>query len=144
MDWARGQVNERWQTQVNVVRTHRDVAPGIDATRILASMPMTFLRPPTSWTPSTSDILVVTRIWRDVVWVWNESQDHSHRGVGLLTAQWLLGDVPHFLPARDKHIHICQLLPDASDVPVVQMSSMPPRGWPGGRGIWLVQWLEGM
>jgi len=104
----------------------------------------TLLMPPRTWVPAVHDVLLVTRVWQNVVWVWNESQDHSHRGVGLLTAQWLLGDVPHFLPAGDKHIHICQLLPDDSDLPVVQMSSMPPRGWPGGRGMWLVRWLEGM
>ena len=46
MDWARGQVNERWQSQVNVVRTLRHGVLGIDANRIPASMPTTFLRPP--------------------------------------------------------------------------------------------------
>ena len=104
----------------------------------------TLLMPPRTWVPAVGDVLLVTRVWQNVVWVWNESPDHSHRGVGLLTAQWLLGNVPHFLPARDKHIHICQLVPDDSDLPVVQMSSMPPRDWTGGRGIWLVRRLEGM
>ena len=105
----------------------------------------TLLMPPQTWRPAVHDVLLVTRVWRDVVWVWNESQDHSHRGVGQLTTQWMFGNVPHFMPDVNKHIFICALhqAQDDSGLPLVQMSSMPPRGWPGGRGIWLVRWLEG-
>ena len=144
MDWARGQVNERWQQQVNAVRTLRQGVPGIDANRIPASMPMMFLRPPTSWTPSTSDILVVTRIWRDVVWVWNESHALPHQGVGQLKTVWLVGEAPHFMPRMDTHVLISTVNYGEDCMIQLQMSSIPPSGWQGGRGIWMLRWLFGM
>ena len=104
-----------------------------------AGMPLRYLRPPQSWTPGRFDVLVVTRKWRDVVWLWNGSVSESHQGVGLLTMQWLVGPVPHFVPAVDFHVMITDIGWDEADMTQLQMTSIVPSGWFGGRGIWFLR-----
>ena len=103
-----------------------------------------YLTPPEEWTPSRFDVLVVTRKWRDVVWLWNESVSESHQGMGLLTMQWLVGPAPHFLPAMDFHVMITDISWDEAGMTQLQMTSILPCDWDGGRGIWFLRYLHGM
>jgi hypothetical protein len=107
-------------------------------------VPLRYLRPPQSWTPCRFDVLVVTRKWRDVVWLWNESVSESHQGMGLLTMQWLVGPAPHFVPAIDDHVMITDICWDEAGMAQLQMASIVPSGWFGGRGIWFLRYLHGM
>ena len=107
-------------------------------------VPLRYLRPPQSWTPGRFDVLVVTRKWRDVVWLWNESVSESHQGMGLLTMQWLVGPAPHFVPAVDFHVMITDICWDEAGMTQLQMTSILPCGWSSGRGIWFLRYLHGM
>ena len=107
-------------------------------------VPLRYLRPPQTWTPRRFDVLLVTRKWREVVWLWNESASESHQGVGLLTMQWLVGPVPHFVPAVDFHVMITDIGWDEAGMTQLQMTSIVPSGWFGGRGIWFLRYLHGM
>jgi hypothetical protein len=107
-------------------------------------VPLRYLTPPKEWEPSRFDVLVVTRKWRDVVWLWNESVSESHQCVGLLTMQWLVGPAPHFVPAVDFHVMITDISWDEAGMIQLQMTSILPCGWSGGRGIWFLRYLHGM
>ena len=107
-------------------------------------VPLRYLRPPQSWTPRRFDVLLVTRKWREVVWLWNESVSESHQGVGLLTMQWLVGPAPHFVPAVDFHVMITDISWDEAGMTQLQMTSILPCGWSSGRGIWFLRYLHGM
>ena len=107
--------------------------------------PLTLLSAPQTWRPALHEVLLVTRIWRDMIWVWNESERDSHHGVGIVLFRWLLGEYPHWQPAAQKHVQITGHFQDQEDsgLPVVQMNGIIPSGWPWGRGILMVRWLEG-
>ena len=107
-------------------------------------VPLRYLRPPQSWTPRRFDVLLVTRKWRGVVWLWNELASESHQGVGLLTQQWLVGPAPHFMPAVDFHVMITDVGWDEAGMTQLQMTSIVPSGWFGGRGIWYLRYLFGL
>ena len=107
--------------------------------------PLTLLSPPQTWQPALHDVLLVTRIWRDMIWVWNESATDSHHGVGIILMRWLIGDYPHWMPAAQKHCIITGHFQDQeeSGLPVIQIHAILPSGWPWGRGLLMVRWLEG-
>ena len=107
--------------------------------------PLTLLPPPETWRPAPRDVLLVTRIWRDTIWVWNESATDSHHGVGIILMRWLIGDYPHWMPAAQKHCIITGHFQDQeeSGLPVIQIHAILPSGWPWGRGLLMVRWLEG-
>ena len=107
-------------------------------------VPLAHLRPPPSWMPRRFDVLRVSRKWREVVWVWNESSSESHQGVGLLTMQWLHGPGPHLMPRVDGHVLITDVGYDEAGMNQLQMSAVVPCRWTSGSGIWMLRWLHGM
>ena len=107
-------------------------------------VPLAHLTPPRSWIPRRFDVLRVSRKWREVVWVWNESSSSSHQGVGLLTMQWLHGPLPHFMPQVNGHVLITEVDYDEAGMIQLHMSAVVPCRWTGGRGIWMLRWLHGM
>jgi len=107
--------------------------------------PLTLLPPPQTWRPAVHDLLLVTKIWRDLIWVWNESASDSHHGVGIVISRWLVGERHHFQPEAQKHVFIDWHFQDQedSDLTVVQMTPIWPQGWPWGHCCLMVRWLEG-
>jgi hypothetical protein len=107
--------------------------------------PETWLPPPQTWRPAVHGLLLVTKIWRDMIWVWNESTSDSHHGVGIVIFRWLLGEPHHFQPAAQKYVFITGHFQDQedSDLTVVKMRPIIPQGWPWGHCCLMVRWLEG-
>ena len=107
-------------------------------------MPLAVLRPRPNWTPCLSDVLLVTRKRRDVVWVWNESPSDSRQGVGLLTSQRLLGPGELVRPAPICHVMIQRISYDEEGMMQLEMFIQEPRDPSGTQGIWMLRWLHGM
>ena len=107
-------------------------------------MPLAVLRPRPNWTPCLSDVLLVTRKWRDVVWVWNESPSDSRQGVGLLTMQRLLGPGELVWPAPICHVMIQRISYDSDGMIQFEMLIEEPCGSSGAQGIGMLRWLHGM
>jgi hypothetical protein len=63
--------------------------------------------------------------------------------VGVQKLAWLC-ETLHFLPRMDKHVLISIVNYGEDCMIQLQMSSIPPEGWRGGRGIWMLRWLFGM
>ena len=107
-------------------------------------MPLRYLRPPQTWTPRRSDVLMVTRKWREGVWLWNESVSESHQGMGLLTMERLVGPAPYCMPEQGFHVMITDVCFDDAGMTQLQITRILPCDCDGGRGIWFLRYLLGM
>ena len=158
-NWARRQIRETWRLQQRAEggdtadsgamsaaaapATHdRETARDERAGR--PRVPLSVRVLPQAWRPAVHDVLLVTGVWRDVVWLWDESHEHSHHGVGLLTSQWLLGDVPHWMPTANRRVIISAVTDDESGLAVLHMAGVQPDGWSSGWCMWLIRWLDGV
>jgi len=98
---------------------------------------------PRSWAPTLHFAMMVTALWHDIVWLWDEDCVVAHRGVAQLVQRYEIGDPPYMEPNWNSRIHISRISTDISGMPELHLTPTKSPDWFSGCCVWVVRWLDG-